>query len=338
MSLMGAKKWEQMEKEQPLWQDFLGRLIKDTKERKRIANMVRVQPITLSRWASGMSKPREEHLRRLLRVLPPDSSQTLLAILQKDFPTHFLNIEHIAEISRQIPSAFYDHVLNVCATTSPSLYSQTIYDLILQQAIEHLDPDRRGMSISLVRCVAPLKGSKVRSLREVCGVGTPPWERDLRQHTIFLGAESLCGLSVMHSRLVVVHDRQASHELIPAHWVTHEQSAAAYPLLHQARVIGCLLLSGAHPCQLTETHLAVMQSYANLLALAFSPTDFFDLQDVELLPMPPYAIQAPYFEHFQQRVTQKLMQSAMTTHPITLHEAQEQVWQEIEAELLGWMK
>jgi hypothetical protein len=160
----------------------------------------------------------------------------------------------------------------------------------------------------------------------------------LRQHTIFLGAESLCGLAVMRSRLVVVHDRQGSHELIPAHWVTHEQSAAAYPLLHQAQVAGCLLLSGAHPYQLTETHLAVMQSYANLLALAFSPTDFFDLQDVELLPMPPYATQAPYFEHFQQRVTQKLTQAAMTAHPITLHEAQEQVWQEIEAELLEWMK
>ena len=327
-----------MDKEQPSWQDFLGRLIKDTKERKRIADMVRVQPITLSRWASGISKPREEHLRRLLRALPPDSSQTLLAILQKDFPTHFLNIEHIAEIPQQIPSVFYDHVLNFCATASPSLYSHTMYDLILQQAIEHLDPDHHGMSISLVRCVAPLKGSKVRSLREVCGVGTPPWERDLRQHTIFLGAESLCGLAVMRSRLVVIHDRQGSYELIPAHWVTYEQSAAAYPLQHQARVIGCLLLSCAHTHQLTETHLAVMQSYANLLALAFSPMDFFDLQDVELLPMPPYAIQTPYFEHFQQRVTQKLNQTAMTAHPITLHEAQEQVWQEIEAELLEWMK
>jgi GAF domain-containing protein len=139
-----------------------------------------------------------------------------------------------------------------------------------QQAIEHLDPNRRGMAISLVRCVAPLKGGKVRSLREVGGIGTPPWERDLRQHTIFLGAESLCGLAVTRSRLAVVHDRQANHELIPAHWVTHEQSAAAYPLLHQSRVIECLLLSGAHPHQITATHTNVMQAYANLLALAFS--------------------------------------------------------------------
>jgi hypothetical protein len=54
--------------------------------------------------------------------------------------------------------------------------------------------------------------------------------------------------------------------------------------------------------------------------------------------MPSYDIQAPYFEQFQQRVTQKLTQAAMTTHPITLQEAQERVWQEIEAELLERMK
>jgi hypothetical protein len=218
------------------------------------------------------------------------------------------------------------------------LCSQTMYDLILQQAIEHLDPNRRGMAISLVRCVPPLKGGKVRSLREVGGIGTPPWERDLRQHTIFLGAESLCGLAVTRSRPAVVQDRQTNHELIPAHWVTHEQSAAAYPLLHQAQVIGCLLISGAHPHQLTENHLTVMQAYAHLLALAFPPTDFFDLQDVELLPMPSYEVQAPYFEQFQQRVTQKLTQAALTAHPITLQVAQEQVWQDIEAELLERMR
>lgn len=329
-----------MEKEykQPLWQDLLGQRIKDPKERKRIADIVRVQQITLSRWASGTSKPREEHLRRLLQALPPDHSRTLLAALQKDGLALSLTIERVAEIPGEIPSAFYEQVLNACATTPSPLYTQTMYDLILQQAIEHLDPDRRGMSVSLLRCVAPLKGCKVNSLREVCGFGTPPWNRDLRQHTIFLGAESLCGVAVMQSRLVTVHDRQAPHDLIPAHWVTYEQCAAAYPLLHQARTAGCLLVSGAHPRQLTETHLNVMQSYANLLALAFSPTEFFDLQDVELLPMPPYDVQTAYFEHFQQRVTQKLTQAAATSHSITLYEAQEQVWQEIEAELLARMR
>ena len=316
------------------WQALLGQFIKDTKERKRIAGMVRVQPITLSRWVNGTSQPREEHLHRLLHALPLDSARALLAILQKDFPALTLTVESIAEIPREIPAIFYDRVLNACAVTPPSLYVQTMYDLILQQAIEHLDPDHRGMAVNLLRCVTPPKGDKVHSLREVYGIGTPPWNRDLRQHTIFLGAESLCGEAVIHSRLVVVHDRQASHELIPAHWVDYEQCAAAYPLRYQARIAGCLLVSCAHAHQLTETHLAAIQRYANLLALAFSPADFFDLQDIELLPMPPYVVQVPYFEHFQQRVSQKLMQAAVTGHSITLQEAQEQVWQEIEAELL----
>ena len=322
------------EQEQPSWRDFLGQLIKDAKERQRIAKLVRVQPITLSRWASGTSKPREEHLSRLLQVLPSETSRDLLVALQKDFPMLVQASKCPSGIPREIPSAFYDRVLNACATTSPSLYVQTMYDLILQQVVEHLDPDRRGMAVNVVRCVAPFKGGKVRSLREVGGIGTPPWQRDLRQHTHFLGAESLCGAAVMHRRLIVVHNRQVPHELFPVHWASHEQCAAAYPLLHQARVAGCLLVAGAHPYQLTETHLAVLQGYANLLALAFSPTDFFDLQDVELLLMPEYAVQAPYFEQFQQRVAQKLMQAATSSYSKTLHEVQEQVWQEIEAELL----
>jgi len=323
-----------MEREQLSWRDLLGQIINDTKERQRIARVARVRPITLWRWARGISKPTEESLCRLLRALPPDSSQDLLTILQKDFPALFLSVASDSQIPQEIPSAFYDRVLNARTLTPPSLYTQTLSDLILRQTIEHLDPEHRGMAVSLVRCMAPFRDGKIHSLREVCGVGTPPWSADLGRQTVFLGAESLCGRAVMRCHLVVIHNRQDPCGLYPAHWVIHEQSAVACPLLHQARIVGCLLVSCAHPYQLTEVHLAVVQRYANLLTLAFSPTEFFDLRDMELCLMPPYTAQAPYLEHFGQRVTRKLTQTVATARSITLREAHEQVWQEIEADLL----
>lgn len=53
-------------REPSTWQEFLGQLIDNVQERERIAGLAHVRTITLQRWASGNSKPRDENMRTLL--------------------------------------------------------------------------------------------------------------------------------------------------------------------------------------------------------------------------------------------------------------------------------
>ena len=92
-----------------------------------------------------------------------------------------------ASLAATLPSEFYARALSAYASIPPSLYPRTLYDLILQQAIEQLDPARKGMSISVVVCMPPLQGTCVRSLREFVGIGNPPWKRDLDHSSAFWG-------------------------------------------------------------------------------------------------------------------------------------------------------
>jgi hypothetical protein len=61
------------------------------------------------------------------------------------------------ERAKQKRGVIYVRVLSAHANTPQSLYRWTMYDLILQQAIEYFDPGRQGMSVSVVRCVSPLR-------------------------------------------------------------------------------------------------------------------------------------------------------------------------------------
>jgi hypothetical protein len=47
------------------WRELLGKIIADSHERQRIANMLGVNPITLTRWVNNESKPRPQNLRQL---------------------------------------------------------------------------------------------------------------------------------------------------------------------------------------------------------------------------------------------------------------------------------
>jgi hypothetical protein len=48
------------------WRELLGKIIADSHERQRIANMLGVNPITLTCWVNNESKPRPQNLRQLL--------------------------------------------------------------------------------------------------------------------------------------------------------------------------------------------------------------------------------------------------------------------------------
>lgn len=315
------------------WREWLERLIANPTERRRIAHAVGVRPVTMIRWTKQITSPRTENMRALLGALSRDDYQTFLHLCAAEYPELMAEYEEAVTITPEPPSEFYMRVLNARSHTPPALHPHALYDLILQQIIAHLDPQRLGMAVRIIRCVPPLPGNKVRSLLLVEGIGTPPWQRNLEQQMVFLGAESLAGAVVTHCRTMAVHCRE-ERTLIPVHWREYEQSVAAAPILWKAKIAGCLLISCAQPHVLTETHLSLIERYASLMALAFERESFFDLQQIKLHLMPEYIVQDTYIRRFSQRVSLKMTESVRQHQPVTFLSAQEQVWQEMEDELL----
>src|SRR5437016_5370566 len=130
------------------WQEFLGQLIAQPQERARLAAALHVRPITLQRWTQGTSKPRNENLRLLIKNLPQEAYPLFLRLLLVDFPE--LLREELPEerLLPGLPAEFYARALSNLALTSLSIYRQSMVELILQQMLQHLDPDQDGLSVA----------------------------------------------------------------------------------------------------------------------------------------------------------------------------------------------
>ncbi len=323
-----------LQEEPSTWQEYLAQLIEDPQEKQRMAEAVRVRPITLQRWAESISRPRDENIRLLLKALPSGSYPLFMRLLIRDFP-HLVE-ENIPpdRFSIEIPPEFYARALHAAVFTPQPICRQTVQDLVLRQALEHLDPERHGFTISVVACVPPHQGCQVRSLREIGGLGTLPWPHDLPEKPLFLGAEALVGHAVSQASQCVVNSRDEVTDF-PVRWMENEQSAAAFPILCQTNVAGALLAASTQACFFTPPHLTVLEHYSHLASLMFEPEEFFDVhKEIALETMPAYELQAPYFTDYNWRISQKFAEANGRGAPITLREARRLVWQDLEDVLL----
>ena len=324
-----------MQKQPATWRSLLKSIISDPHERQRLADELGIKPITLIRWASGESDPRQQNLRHLLTALPQHRDEMFELIREESGFEEFTNAG-FDESAISIPAAFYNRVFTARAATVESMRFWSISNLILQQAISQLDPDRLGMAINVVRCMIPSTvDHKVHSLRESVGLGTHPWSGDLEQKAMFLGAESLCGYVTTLCRPASNQNIDEQQNLIPAHKVEYEKSASVHPILFAGRIAGCLLVSSTqYNYFLPQSRLALIENYANLLALAFEPEEFYEPQDIELFVMPNQEEQKNYFANFRQRVANTMIEGARNKRPVNNVQAEQMVWQQLEEELL----
>jgi len=311
------------------WRDLLGKIIKEPHERQRIANELSVRPITLTRWVSGESKPRPHNLRLLVNALP-EYRQAFLELIPKELGYDLGQEVEDINVSYEIPSIFYARVLNAHCTLPKVLHFNSICDVILQQALKQLDPNRVGMEVTVVQCMPPSHDSKVRSLRESMGRGTPPWNRELEQRTMFLGIQSLAGYVVASGHARAIESRVEGEKFFPVEWVEWEESAMAYPIMRSDRVAGCFLVSCTQPNYfISSSRQTLIQNYAELLSVAFEPDAFYNLGDIELGKTPAYKDQHPYLAKFRSRVA-----DMMVRFHLDIIQAERKVWQQIEEELL----
>ncbi len=316
------------------WRELLTQYISTMQERQRIADFIGVAPITLTRWASGESNPRLESIRRLLQALP-DKRQLLLPSLLEEFREFASSISPIvseSDIPHVIPAEFYARVLHTLSITRESLRFPSLGDLILQQALKHLDASRKGMSIIVASCVVPDEGGMVQSLREQLGRGTPPWEPQLEQKGILLGAESLAGQALLTWHLEHNPDLKTS-SVAGGYRGPWEESAVAMPILHQGKVAGSLLVSSTQPEYFTQDMYHLIEQYAELLALIFEPDDFYERDRIILTVMPSPERQAPLLATYRTRMMQVMSRAQRNQEPLSFTEAERIVWKQLEQEL-----
>lgn len=321
--------------EPPAWRSLLGQLIHDPQERHRIASELDVNSATLVRWAHNETNPRLQNLLQLLKAVP-QHRQRLRDLVAEEFP-EFANSENddfSENTSIEIPSGTYSSVLHTYITAPKRQRFWLVSNFILQEAIRQLDPQQLGMTVSLALCVPPAEGKKVRSLREHMGRGTHPWKATMKHEVAYLGIESLAGYALSNLRLRTIQDRSESPTLYPARWLDWEESAVACPIMREGRFAGCLLVSSTQPRYFVPHREALIQNYAELMVLAFEPEEFYDPHDIQLGLMPNFDEQEKCFNTLRQRVAKAMVEGSKRQPPVTIMEAEQLVWQQLEEELL----
>jgi len=309
------------------WREFLATVIRDTKEKQRIANEIGVDPVTLMRWATKESSPRPRSLlNRLVNALPSHREQLSELIreefpnvLEEDDPTLFF----IDSVIKEVPSVLYARILEAHATIVDTIRTWTISNLVMQQLVRQLDPEQVGIAALIVQCVPPSEhDQKVRSLREQF-LEKSPALKDVAQRAYFLGAESLVGYAITACHPVVVQDIQGDADLLVVHQMEEMNSAVAYPLQRAGQVAGSLLILSTRKQYFSSARLALIQSYTHLLTLAFRECEFYALQDIELQIMPSEAVQTRYLSTFNRQVNELLSRAERNGQPLARPQAEQ---------------
>ncbi len=97
-----------------------GNMIRDPHHRQQLAEQLKVNPVTLTRWAAGTSKPRPEKLRSLLGMLSVQDREQAMLSLTQDYPPHALQEDADTNIY-EIHPEFYHRVLSTYTTLPSSL-------------------------------------------------------------------------------------------------------------------------------------------------------------------------------------------------------------------------
>jgi hypothetical protein len=315
------------------WQELLQNVISDPAELQRIAREIGINPVTVGRWANRISIPRPGNLRSLLEAMP-QHRQKMQILLQRDFPN--FSPESAAEEPAilEIPSAFYSSIINIYTTSPPILRPSTICIAIFQQMLRHLDPLKQGLLIVACQCVPPHKEEKVRSLRITLGRATSPWENHIDNYTAFMGLESQVGDVVSRGHPIVIPSQKEYMQSYPTHTLSFAESRAVFPLLYFDRIAGAIAVVSTQQNHFTSAHIELLQSYAELLILAFEPEQFYPLKEINLGIMPSSEIQETYTGSFQSEVT-NFMREAEKNHQQMKRSCAERImWKKLEEKLL----
>src|SRR5947209_740431 len=136
---MRGRRRQAMESDEFNWRTFLGEITREPQEKQRLADIMNVSPITLTRWVSTGSRSRMEQekeklprpqvqsLRKLVAALPEYRDKLIPSILQeyRDLTEEDFQ-QSMAEEPIRIPTICYEEALEAAATLSGELRFTTI--------------------------------------------------------------------------------------------------------------------------------------------------------------------------------------------------------------------
>jgi hypothetical protein len=317
------------------WRQYLGKVLENPTEKRRLTETLGVSERTLDRWVEGISSPRSlVPLRQLLQALP-NHRVALADLLRQEFPIETAPVTEaeelvIDEVFKQIPSLFYTRILQTYATTVEPTRSWSICNMVLQQLAKQLDSDRVGVAALLVQCLAPAQNQKVQSLFVRFSWGTTPAQALLSETIWYYGAESLAGRAVATGLPAVEQDVDGTECLPPVQQRELIRSAVAYPIQCAGRVAGSVLVLGTKSFFFTPARLTLIQHYSYLLTLAFHGHDWYALQDIALRVMPSETVQRSLLVTFNQQVNARLSRAEQQGQTITRSQAEQMVFQQLE--------
>jgi hypothetical protein len=237
------------------WRAFLAKLVKDPKEKLRVATALGVERFTIERWVTGAVTPRLYHLKNVPGLFP-EHQTALKELIEEEFPDLWAQ----APISSHIPALYYERVLQALASNERQLAAWTIFHLSmlqLQSQVKHI------REIYIFKLTPPQNQCIYTCYQLTAMRGRWPNVLPLQ----FSGTETLAGQAIQQNE-----KRLSSKEI-------------AVPFKRENGLGGCVHIRSSQP--LAEHEAQLVEKYANLFALALKDDEFYPQERVQLLSLPP---------------------------------------------------
>ena len=305
------------------WREILEVLLEDPSAMEKITKLLHVSSETLMNWIHSKKKLDFRILQQFLDAFP-DDYDALLELIQREFP-HFVPIRLAdGEASREILEPFHDRLSE--RYSLPALRFWSTCQLVLQQAMQQLNPYR-----TIMICTPPSSEEKVRSLHGYIGLGSSAWTENWYQQPLFLGSDSLSGYAATVGSIQVVQDLKLDLKGISRYNIDDMRSVLVAPILSSKKCAGCLYIASTSPNYFGSRRLELVEQYVECLASAFSPEEFYPLEQIQLSLL-PYKIQNAYFKQIRQSKQNIIMNTSIT------NQCKQNKWKNIEDELISFTR
>lgn len=258
------------------WRDILRSACENPQKKREIADQVGFVSLrTIDRWISGQSNPQKnETIRQLSQVI---TDEEMMEALKREFPEAFhLPKQPVVSIEQvHLPSEFYRRVAHAYAHVPLASRRWTIFHLVSNQMLPHLDAECAGLIMIYVRCTT----STPPTLHFEEGAGNTIWttrQMTQRMATANTGTQPWLGQAIAAGRPFFLQSCVLS-EVLPSACFLHGeliQSIGFFPLQRGGMAAGGLLLCSTQEDFFTPLRQALIEEYSYLFSLALNDSDF----------------------------------------------------------------
>jgi transcriptional regulator with XRE-family HTH domain len=321
---------KQQQRYTPTWRELLEVLLEDPYALEKVTKLLHISQNTLMQWIHSKTNPNFRILQQILDAFP-DDYDALLELIQREFPDFVPERSADSEAPREILAPFHKRLSETLRESLPTLRLWSTCQLVLQQAMQQLDPYRTGMIMAIMKCTSPSPGEKVRSLHGYLGLGSSIWTGNWYQQPLLFGSDSLSGYTATVGKIQVIQDLQSDLQGISFYNVDDMRSILVIPILSSDKCAGSLYVASTYPDYFRSRRLELVQQYVECLVRAFNQEEFYSPEQMQL-SLIPYQTQISYFNQMQQYAQN------MTRKVIIKTQCKQSRWEYTEDEIISFVR